>query len=149
MAFAELEIPQPYTALAHTADAGVEVYGADAADTLARLVLALAQSLTADAGIEATTTRELVVEGGTDLSVIAIDALRAVHALWALEGLVPAAVGVLDLDEARGARLRLRLGPFDLERHGEGLDIKAVTYHAMHFAEAAAGGFIARAIFDI
>ncbi len=144
----ELASPQPYATVSHTADTGVEVRGASAEEALARLVLAFAQVVTGDGPVAATGARELSVPGGVDLATIAVDVLRAVHGLWALERLVPARAAVLELSPAGGARVRLALGPFDPERHAEGLDVKAVTYHGSRL-DAAAGEWVARVIFDI
>jgi SHS2 domain-containing protein len=145
----ELHLPQPFTPLEHTADAGVEVHGASAAEALARLVLALAQLESGGGAVEATVERELAVPAADELAVVAIDLLRAVHALFVLEQLIPASVAVLELDESCGARVRLRLGLRDPARHGEGLDVKAVTYHAMALGPDGAGGFVARAVVDL
>ncbi len=144
----ELASPQPYEIVSHTADTGVAVRGATAEEALARLVLAFAQVVTGGERVEATVRRELEVPGGADLAVIAIDLLRAVHGLWTVERLVPSAVAVVALSEAAGALVRRALGAVDRERHAEGLDVKAVTYHRMQLAPAD-GGWVGRAIFDI
>jgi SHS2 domain-containing protein len=145
----ELEAPQPYDSIAHTADAGVEVHGASKEQTLARLVLALADVATGGEVAAGSERRAIEVAGGAELCIIAIDVLRAVHRLLALERLVPNAVRVDSLSREEGARLALRCGPFDGARHSEGLDIKAVTYHASRFEEQSPGSFVARAVFDI
>lgn len=144
----ELELPQPFVSLCHTADAGVEVRGVTAAHALARLVLAYAQLVSGGGAVDRETERELTLPGGAGLAVLAVDVVRAAHGLWVLERLVPAAVAVLELDE-RGAHLRLRLGSYVPERHGEGLDVKAVTYHAARLAKETDGSWVARVIVDI
>lgn len=144
----ELELPQPFETVSHTADTGVEVRGATADETLARLVLAYAQLVSGGGAVDRDVERELAVAGGAGLAVLAVDVVRAVHTLWVLERLVPAAVGVLAFDEG-GARLHLRLGAYVPERHGEGLDVKAVTYHAARLAAEADGSWLARVIVDI
>jgi SHS2 domain-containing protein len=144
----ELELPQPFVTLSHTADTGVEVRGASAAEALARLVLAYAQLVAGDGAVERVVERELTVAGGGGFAVLAVDVVRAAHALWVLERLVPATVAVVDLDEAQ-ARLHLGLGPYSAERHGEGLDVKAITYHAACLAPEPDGSWVARVIVDI
>jgi len=144
----ELELPQPFTALSHTADAGVEVRGATAAEALARLVLAYAQLVTGGGAVDREVERDLTLPGGAGLAVLAVDVVRAAHQLWVLERLVPAVVAVLELDE-QGARLRLGLGSYVPERHGEGLDVKAITYHAARLAPEPDGSWVARVIVDI
>ncbi len=144
----ELELPQPFTALPHTADAGVVVTGKTPEETLARLVLAYAQLCTAGRPVEVEGKLTLEVAGGTDLSTIAIDALRAVHSILTQQKRVPGAVAVDGMSRDGGVKLVLALGRWDPARYPEGLDVKAVTYHAAAFEEAD-GGWRAQAVFDL
>ncbi len=144
----ELSLPQPYEPLSHTADAGVRVRGATAEETLGRLVLAFAQQCTGGAPAEPATWRSFEVAGGTDLSVIAVDAVRAIHRVHTTERLIPASVQVSSASPKDGARLRVGFAPFSRERYAEGLDIKAVTYHAARF-EPEGGAWVAQLVFDI
>ncbi len=61
--------------------------------------------------------------------------------------LVPAACEVIALDGG-GAEVAVEVGPYDPERHAEGLDLKAVTWHQAAF-ERTAQGWRARVVFDI
>ena len=51
-------------------------------------------------------------------------------------------------DAAAGVEVALELGPYDAVHHAEGLDLKAVTWHAAAF-EPTGGGWRARVVFDL
>jgi SHS2 domain-containing protein len=144
----ELSSPQPFEALEHTADAGVRVRGATAEETLARLIVVMAQQSTGGEPVTATTKRDIEVAGGVELSTLAVEVLGAVHRVLATERLVVASAEVLQLSAERGARVRVRFGRFEPERFKEGLDVKAITYHAARFAPDG-DGWVAQVVFDI
>jgi len=139
-------LPQPYRDLEHTADVGVAVEGASAEEALARLVLAYA-ALLAGGGPVGPGRDEPFTVSARSYPEIAVALLRELLFRFATERLVPAACEVVRLD-ARGAEVTVALGPYDPERHAEGLDLKAVTRHAARF-EQADGGWRAQVVFDI
>jgi SHS2 domain-containing protein len=140
-------LPQPFEDLGHTADVGVRVRGATADETLARLVLAFAAL--AAGGAEVTVEREerVAVAGGPDLAGTAVALLRELLYRLATEGLVPASCEIVRADED-GAEATISFGRRDPERHAEGADLKAVTWHAARLAPED-GGWVGQAVFDI
>jgi SHS2 domain-containing protein len=148
MRSAVLRLPQPFVTVAHTADAGVAVTGATLEETLGRLVLGFSSMCAGGAALEGAEERRLAVPGGAALALIAVDTIRAVHGIYALEHKLPAAVCVEALGVDEGARLVLWLGTIDTAAAPEGMDIKAVTYHAASL-EPAGDGFRAQVLFDV
>jgi SHS2 domain-containing protein len=140
-------LPQPYREVPHTADVGVAVKGASAAEALARLVLALGALLAGGGEVLVEREEELSVPAGADLAQTAVASLRELLYRFAVERLVPGACEILRLD-AGGAALRVGFGRYDPERHGEGVDIKAVTYHQARF-ERVGEAWQAQVLFDI
>jgi SHS2 domain-containing protein len=139
--------PAPYEELDHTADAGVVVRAKSADEALARLVLAFADLVTGGAPVSPTS--ELVIEiEPADRAAMAIDVLRELLFRFETERKIPDAVEVRRFDPAKGAELCVELGPYDPERHGDGLDLKAVTFHAARF-ESDGAGWVAQIVFDI
>lgn len=139
-------LPSPFEELPHTADVGVVARGQDLAETYARAALAMAQLQAGDGGVDPAHERPIEAQG-EDRAALLVDLCRRVLQVFYLErGLL----GALEIDELSETRLKARgwFGPFDPARHGEGMDIKAVTY-----ARAAVvprdGGFEATLIFDI
>jgi SHS2 domain-containing protein len=65
----------------------------------------------------------------------------------ASEGRIPTSCEVFRFDES-GVELRLGSGSYDSHIHGEGVDIKAVTYHAARF-EPNGAEWRAQVIFDV
>ncbi len=139
-------LPQPYEELSHTADAGVAVLGASPEEALARLVLALGALLAGGGSVAAVDEARLEV-AGDGLAGVAVAALRELLYRFAVARLVPAWCEVVRLD-GEGADLRVGLGRWDPERHREGADIKAVTYHAARF-DRTGDGWRAQVIFDV
>jgi SHS2 domain-containing protein len=140
-------LPQPYEDLGHTADVGVRVRGATAEEALARLVLALGTLLTGGEAAEPRREERVRVEGGPGLAGTAVALLRELLFRFATERLVPAAVEVLSLDE-RGADAAIGFAKHEPERHAEGADVKAVTWHAARL-EREGAEWVAQAVFDI
>ncbi len=139
--------PQPYRDLDHTADVGVEVEGATADEALARLVLAQAALLTGGVAPDAEREARIRVPAAPP-TTMAVTLLRELLFRFATERMLVAWCEVLAFAEDRGAEVRVGLGPFDPERHAEGLDLKAVTWHEARLAPDG-GRWRGRIVFDI
>jgi SHS2 domain-containing protein len=140
-------LPQPFEQIDHTADLGVSVEGANEAEALARLVLALGALLAGGGPAEPRTEERVECAGGPDLCGTALAALRELLYRFATARLIPVECEVLRLDE-RAAELRVAFAPWDPALHGEGTDVKAVTWHAASF-ERRGGGWRAQVVFDV
>ncbi len=140
-------LPQPYEELDHTADAGVRVHAPTREACLARLILGFGQMLAGGGAVEAAETLDLTVPGSGDDVVLAVDVMRAVADAFFDRHLIPSEVTVVTLDGA-GANLQVAYGPWRESLHADGLDIKAVTWHAAAF-EPADAGWVAQVVFDI
>ncbi len=140
-------LPQPWEEVPHTADVGIAVRGATAEEALARLVLALGALLAGGGAVEETVVEDLEVHEGADLPQTALAVLRELLFRHATRHRIPCAVEVLAFGPG-AARLRVASGARDPERHAEGADVKAVTWHAARF-EREGGGWRAQAILDV
>jgi SHS2 domain-containing protein len=144
-----LTLPQPYQDLGHTADMGVRVRGATAAEALGRLALALGALLAGGGPVTPLAEAQIAVAGGPDLAGSAVALLRELLFRFAARGEIPAAVEVLRVDEA-GYEAVVRAGRYDPALHGEGADVKAVTWHLARLEPEGEGqGWVAQAIFDV
>jgi SHS2 domain-containing protein len=142
-----LALPQPFEDLDHTADVGVRVEGSTAEEALARLVLAQATLLAGGGPVEAT-REERVEVAAVGLEAAAVELLRELLFRFATTRALPAWCEVERLDGA-GAAVRLGLGAWDPVAHAEGVDLKAVTWHAARFERAPDGRWRAQVVFDI
>jgi SHS2 domain-containing protein len=140
-------LPQPFEDLGHTADVGVRVRGATAEEALARLALALGGLLTGGDAPAPVTEARLAVRGGPDLAGTAVALLRELLFRFATERLVPAQVEVHRADAA-GAEASVGFARYHPERHVEGADVKAVTWHAARL-EPEGDGWVAQVILDV
>ena len=138
--------PQAWEDLGHTADVGLRVRGGSAEEALGRLALAFATLVTGGAPAAAVREEEVAVEGGPGLAGTAVALLRELLFRVAAERLVPLEVEVRAADE-RGARATILFGRYDRERHAEGADVKAVTWHAARL-EREGDGWVAQVILD-
>jgi SHS2 domain-containing protein len=139
--------PQPFVELDHTADAGVAVEGDSAEQALARLVLALGQTLSGGRAVEQARTIEVRVEPA-DYAMMAVDVLRELLFVFDSERLIPSACRVDEIDPHGGVRVAVTVGAYDPDRHDEGLDLKAVTLHEARF-EHLNGRWQAQVLFDV
>lgn len=142
-----LSLPQPFEDLDHTADVGVRVRGATAAEALERLCLALGALLAGGGPVAAEAEERIAVAGGPGLCGSALALLRELLYRFATARRIPAAVEVLRLD-ALGAEARVRSGPWDPALHAEGQDVKAVTWHLARL-EPEGGGWVAQVVLDV
>jgi SHS2 domain-containing protein len=138
---------QTWEDLGHTADVGLRVRGASAEEALGRLVLAFGTLTTA--GVPADPVREelLSVAGGPGVAGSAVALLRELLFRLATERLVPIEIEVRSVDE-RAAVAAIRFGRHDPERHAEGADVKAVTWHAARLEQERDGTWIAQVVLD-
>jgi SHS2 domain-containing protein len=142
-----LALPQPFEDLGHVADVGVRVRGATAEEALARLVLAFATLAAGGAEVAVEREERLRLEGGPGLAGSAVGLLRELLFRLAAEGLLPAGCEVHEVSAER-VDATVAFGRRDPARHGEGADLKAVTWHAARL-EPADGGWVGQAVFDV
>ncbi|HEX9400414.1 MAG TPA: archease [Anaeromyxobacter sp.] len=143
-----LALPQPYEDLGHTADVGVRVRGASAEEALGRLALAFSTLVT---GGERTVVplreERLDVAGGPGLAGSAVAFLRELLFRLVTAREVATEIEVHAVD-ARCVVATVAFGRHDPERHAEGADVKAVTWHAARL-EREGDGWVAQIILDI
>ncbi len=140
-------LPQPYEDLGHTADVGVRVRGATAEEALARLALAFGTLVTGGAPAPPEREERIAVRGGPGLAGTAVAFLRELLFRFATAAIVPVEVEVHRAADD-GAEATVAFARYDPERHAEGADVKAVTWHAARL-EPEAGGWVAQIVFDI
>jgi SHS2 domain-containing protein len=142
-------LPQPYEDLDHTADVGVRVRGATREEALARLVLAYA-ALLAGGGAVAPETEERIVAAaapGAGSAGAAVELLRELLFRFATERKIPAAVELARAGPDR-VEATVAFGRHDPDLHAEGLDLKAVTWHAARL-ERDGDHWTGQVVFDI
>jgi SHS2 domain-containing protein len=142
-----LALPQPWEDLGHTADVGVRVRGASAEEALARLALAFGTLVTGGDAPPAEREERVAAASGGGLADAAVALLRELLFRFATERLVPAQVEVHRVGPG-GAEATVAFARYDPERHAEGADVKAVTWHAARL-EPEGGGWVAQMVFDI
>jgi SHS2 domain-containing protein len=140
-------LPQPFEDLGHTADVGMRVRGASAEEALARLTVALGGLLSGGGEVPIEREETVRVTGGPGLAGTAVALLRELLFRFATERLLPAAAEITALS-AEAVEARIAFGRYDPERHAEGVDVKAVTWHLARL-EREGDGFVAQAVLDI
>jgi SHS2 domain-containing protein len=140
-------LPQPFEDIGHVADVGIRVRGRSAEEALARLALALGALVTGGEAPEPERDVRIAVESSGGLPGAAVALLRELLFRFATERLLPAAAEVHRLDE-RGAEATIGLARYDPDRHADGADVKAVTWHAARL-EREGDGWVAQVVLDI
>jgi SHS2 domain-containing protein len=135
-----------YRLLDHTADLGVEIFGATPEALFANAARTLGELLCDPQALQPRGER-LVEAVGEDWADLMIDWLRELLYLWNGEQQLWADVSIETID---ANRLVARVGTdlYDAARHSMRHDIKAVTYHGIEVAPAV-GGWRAAVIFDV
>jgi SHS2 domain-containing protein len=142
-----LEQPQPFTLVDHTADVGLRATGASAAEALGRLILGHAHLLCGGVYPRGELVVDVDLPPCPELALVAVDALRQMARLFDTRHLIARSVSVATVG-TDGARFTVTCGPYDAAVHGEGMEIKAITYHAARF-EPDGDGFVAQVIVDV
>ncbi|HET6398666.1 MAG TPA: archease [Candidatus Thermoplasmatota archaeon] len=123
--------------LEHTADVGIEAEAPDAGTCLADAGLALTRLLTGhpEPAALGQTLQEAVRIEAPDLGSLAVAFLSEL--VWLRESRdllwTGGAVAVEPAGEVIRATAQARLLRHDAARHGAGVEVKAVTYHRLHF----------------
>jgi len=138
--------PKPFEFVAHTADVAVLIRGHNLAELLCNAAAAL-YSLVMGATSAAATLRRAVAINSVDNDALLVDWLNELIYLLFVEHL---AFSAFQFDELANGRLVAQccgehLAPPDLHLIRE---VKAATHHMAHIAPAA-GGFVARIVFDV
>jgi SHS2 domain-containing protein len=137
-----------YRLIDHTADLGMEIFGADPEALFANAARALFAVLVSDgpaAGAERQ-TRAIDLEGA-DWADLMVNWLRELLYLWNGEQQVPCRIAIHSLTEHH-LRATVGTGDFIPGRHGIDHEIKAVTYHQIQVGPEG-DGWRARVIFDV
>ncbi len=139
--------PTPYKDYPHTADVGIQVQGFSIEEAYARAALAMADLQAGGNSIEPLYWREFSAKGKDQVDTL-VDLCRKILSCFFLESLLLGAIEIVDASPnqviARGL-----MGLFDLEKHAEGIDIKAVTYARAKLEVVTGGRWEAVLIFDI
>ncbi len=136
----------PYTTFDHTADLGVEIYGADARQLFANAGTTLFHLICGSAAIEASTALPVGVEG-SGYDELMINWLRELLYQHQVKGYLLSRFIIHRLDDGL-LSATVRGEPFDGRRHELQREIKAVTYHQLAIGQGPAG-WTARIVFDI
>ncbi|MGC4114707.1 MAG: archease [Myxococcales bacterium] len=139
-------LPSLFEEIAHTADVGVRARGKDLPEAYARTALALAQLQAGGGVVEPEEERRLEASGDDPASLL-VDLCRQVLRVFWLDRRILSAIEIESLSDTV-LSARAWFGRFDPERHGEGMDIKAVTY-ARAAMKPMADGFEGSVIVDI
>ncbi|MFP4446932.1 MAG: archease [Desulfosudaceae bacterium] len=136
----------PYRHFEHTADLGLEIFGATVEELFVNASRALFDTIAVAAGRTGRQQSDISVSGA-DLPDLLVNWLRELLALWTVNGRLMAAVEILFLTETE-LRARLHWDTFDPDHHLLGTEIKAVTYHGL-IVEKTDRGWRGRVVLDV
>jgi SHS2 domain-containing protein len=139
-------VKQGYRFIDHTADFGLEIFGADAEDLFVQAAKALTDLLTDPRTLQGRQQRTLAVTGD-DWADLMVNWLRELLYLWNGEEQLVHDVSIETLEQAR---LVAKVGTdaYHPDTHSIRNEIKAVTYHQIEVGPHQ-DGWRAQVIFDI
>ena len=136
-----------YTVFDHTADLGLEIYGADASELFENAVRAVFDMMIdSSATVDTIGTRHFAVEG-SDWEDLLVNFLREILFMFNGEGFVPGECVISEIDDRHVAG-HVAGEPFNPEKHPVSMEIKAVTYHRIAVRRPGRG-WQGRVIFDV
>lgn len=137
---------KPYTEFEHTADIGVNIYGATLEELFCNAAYALFDTIVDIQRVQPLHERELVVVGDDD-ELLLMNWLRRLLYLFAVDGDVYREFEVKSLENGR-LNAVIRGEPLDKQRHDFKTELKAITYHQFQLSQEA-NGWNATVIFDV
>lgn len=135
-----------YTIFDHTADLGLEVYGASEKELFINAAFALFDSMTNVSLVEAVQKRSFDIEG-SDREDLFVNFLREMLYLYNGEGFLVKHVSLESMDSHHVAGT-VTGELFDPARHRITTEIKAVTYHLLR-VEKTEQGWCGRIVCDV
>jgi SHS2 domain-containing protein len=132
--------------LDHTADFGLEIYGADPAALFTQAAEALFAMITGPVSPGRGQERRIEIEGA-DWPDLLVNWLRELLYLWNGERELLCEVAIASISE-NWLQALVTSVPFDPQRHDIRNEIKAVTYHQVDVGQKD-GGWVARVYFDV
>lgn len=135
-----------YRLFDHTADLGVEVFGATINELFVNSAFALFDLLTNLDKLRRTVEYN-VTATGEDLNDLWVNYLRECLYLWSSEGFLAVGCTVESIDKQRVVA-KMQGEVFDSARHTIKQEIKAVTYHHASVITTPQG-WVGRVIFDV
>ena len=138
--------PVRYEVIDHTADLGIRVFGENPSDLFANAGRVLFEQITETETLAGARTMSLEVDGA-DWADLLVNWLRELLFLWSGKRLLAKEIEVTNLSETH-ISARLRVDPFDPERHPVNSEIKAVTYHQVEVTQGP-DEWVATVIFDV
>lgn len=119
--------------LEHTADIIVKAYGATLDEAFAAAAEGMFAVITGEAEIVAS-RREVIEIESIDQEGVLVAFLSELIVRHESESVVIGDVDVTLLDKTH-LRAEIGIAPFDASRHGEGVQVKGVSYHMMEIVE--------------
>ncbi len=129
-----------------TADLTVDAWGGSLGEAFSNAALAMFNAMTPLEGVREAETRAFDVEGD-DLGALLFNFLDELLYLHEVDLIVFSALDVEVDEENSRLHAECRGERFDLERHEQGIAIKAVTFHDMAI-ERGEGGWSVRVVLD-
>ena len=136
----------PYIEFEHTADIGMNIYGATLEELFCNAAYALFDTIVDIARVQPIQERELSIVGDDD-ELLLMNWLRGLLYLCAVEGEVYREFDIRSLETGK-LNAVIRGEPLDKQRHDFKTELKAVTYHQFQLSQEA-DGWTATVIFDV
>jgi SHS2 domain-containing protein len=135
-----------YKLIDHTADFGIQVFGADSQALFTNAALALFDVITETDVLKGRDSCNITTSG-EDWSDLMVNWLREILYLWNGKERLVKSVQILSLTEKK-ISAKIYFDAYMPDRHIINTEIKAVTYHQIQ-VKSSPSGWEARVIFDI
>ena len=134
-----------YKIIEHTADVGIEAHGATLEEAFEEAAKGMFAIITDGSKIESKVERKVEIPFEGDEEILLVDWLNELLYIYDVEGLVFGKFNVKINDKLIGYAYGEK---YDRQKHGYGVEIKAVTYHMLEIKRNKKGVTI-KVLFDI
>ena len=140
--------PAKFNEIEHTADAGISVKCQGQEECIAQMCLGLSAMLLGEnMALKSDKAHSFSIYGPAPMEELLVNLLREIFLHFNIKKELPISVELKELSE-QNIKISCTMLAFDQDAYGQGLDIKAVTYHQAKF-ERSGKAFFAQVIFDI
>ncbi len=129
----------------HTADIGIEAYGKTLEEAFENAAKGMFSIMTGGGKIESKIVREIKIPFDMDAEQLLVDWLSELLYIRDVEHLV---FGEFDVKIDKELVGKAYGEEYSIEKHGYGMEIKAVTYHMLEVKKDKKG-YVVRCLFDI
>ena len=136
-----------YELIEHTADVGIKAFGGSLSDCFANAAKGMFDIITDKSAVGSVGQYDITLTA-PDIEQLLVDWLSELLFIHSAENIVFGSFNVAVNEKAHSLHAEVFGEPYNNQKHGYGVEVKAVTYHMLKIEKSPAG-YVGQVIFDI